>query len=228
MSSEPRNQFTFYRSYFEAIEPLPKKDRSAIILAVCEYGLYETEPKGLSPVAMACFALIRPTLDSGRRKAASGKRGGKTPKQSGSKLEANGKQSAREKEREKEKEKEIERENECKGFAAEANSFEAFFSAYPRQSYEDEAREAWAALDPDDLPAVLASLEHWRASDAWAAEGGKYIPSAAKWLGKGLWRDMPPAHALKQRELSPDEVAAIERMMAEDGPDILWSGGAES
>ena len=81
----PRNQFTFYRSYFEAIEPLPKKDRSAIILAVCEYGLYETEPKGLSPVAMACFNLIRPTLDSGRKKAANGKQGGKSSKQTASK-----------------------------------------------------------------------------------------------------------------------------------------------
>lgn len=225
MSSEPRNQFTFYRSYFEAIEPLPKKDRSAIILAVCEYGLYETEPSGLSPVAMACFNLIRPTLDSGRRKAASGKQGGKSGKQNASKPEANGKQSAREREKEKEKEIEKEKENECKGFAAEANSFEAFFSAYPRQSYEDEAREAWAALDPDDLPAVLASLERWKASDAWAAEGGKFIPCAAKWLSKGLWRDTPHAHALKQRELSPDEVAAIERMMAEEEPDLLYSGG---
>lgn len=113
--SDPRNQFTFYRSYFEAIEPLPKKDRSAIILAVCEYGLYETEPKGLSPVAMACFNLIRPTLDSGRKKAANGKQGGKSSKQSASKPEANGKQTVREKEREKEKEKEVEVEVEGEG-----------------------------------------------------------------------------------------------------------------
>lgn len=115
--SDPRNQFTFYRSYFEAIEPLPKKDRSAIILAVCEYGLYETEPKGLSPVAMACFNLIRPTLDSGRKKAANGKQGGKSSKQSASKPEANGKQTAREKEGEKEVEKEKEEEVEVEGEA---------------------------------------------------------------------------------------------------------------
>ena len=222
---EPRDQFTFYRSFWEAIEPLPKKDRAAIILALCDYALNETEPKGLSPVATVCFTLIRPVLDSARRKAANGKQGGKKSKQSASKPEANGKQSAREKEREKEKEVEIEKENECKGFAAEANSFDAFFSAYPRQSYEDEARQAWAALDPDDLPAVLASLERWKASDAWAAEGGKYIPRADKWLGKGLWRDMPPCAPAGQRELDPGEVAAIERLMAEDRPDILWSGG---
>lgn len=225
---EPRNQFTFYRSYYDAIAALPKKEQAAIILAVCDYALYEREPEKLSPVGKTCFALIRPTLDSGRRKAASGKQGGKSGKQSASKPEANCKQSAREKEREKEKEKEVEIENECKGFAAEANSFAAFFSAYPRQSYEDEAREAWAALDPDDLPAVLTSLDRWKASEAWATEGGKYIPRADKWLGKGLWRDTPPCEAPERRPLDADELAAIERLMAGDGPDILWAGRAQA
>ncbi len=82
--AEVRNQFTFYRSYFDAIQTLNKRDRSAIILAVCEYALYETEPEGLSAPATTAFELIRPTLDSGRKKAASGKQGGK----------ANGKQDA--------------------------------------------------------------------------------------------------------------------------------------
>ena len=224
---EPRNQFTFYRSYYDAIAALPKKEQAAIILAVCDYALYEREPEKLSPVGKTCFALIRPTLDSGRRKAASGKQGGKSGKQSASKSEANGKQSAREKEREKEREREIERENECKGFAAEANSFAAFFSAYPRQSYEDEARQAWAALDPDDLPAVLASLERWKGSENWAREGGRFIPSAAKWLSNGLWRDTPVAAmpADGRRPLDSDELAAIAACMAEEEPDLLYSGG---
>lgn len=82
--AEVRNQFTFYRSYFDAIQTMNKRDRSAIILAVCEYALYQTEPKGLSAAAMTAFELIRPTLDSGRKKALSGKQGGK----------ANGKQNA--------------------------------------------------------------------------------------------------------------------------------------
>lgn len=82
--AEVRNQFTFYRSYFDAIQNLNKRDRAAIILAVCEYALYETEPEGLSAPAMTAFELIRPTLDSGRKKALSGKQGGK----------ANGKQDA--------------------------------------------------------------------------------------------------------------------------------------
>ena len=89
--AEPRNQFTFYRSYFDAIQELPKEDQADIILAVCAYALYETEPKGLQPAASMAFKLIRPTLDSGRKKAESGKKGGSKPK-------ANQKQNAREKE----------------------------------------------------------------------------------------------------------------------------------
>lgn len=93
--AEPRKQFTFYRSYFDAIQELSKKDQAAIILAVCAYAIYEAEPKGLSPAASTAFRLIRPTLDAGRVKAEIGKQGGSKPK-------ANSKQSGREKEGEKE------------------------------------------------------------------------------------------------------------------------------
>lgn len=104
----PRKQFTFYRSYYDAIQELPKKDQSAIILAVCAYAIYEEEPKGLSAAASTAFKLIRPTLDAGRKKAESGKQGGSKPK-------ANGKQTAREKEVEKEIEIESEIEVEVEG-----------------------------------------------------------------------------------------------------------------
>lgn len=118
--SEIRNQFTFYRSYYEAIDELPKKDQAALILAICAYALYEKVPEGLSAAASIAFKLIRPTLDSGRKKSKSGSAGGKAnAKQNGSKTEAKLKQgeSAREKEREKEKEVEIEVEVEVEGKA---------------------------------------------------------------------------------------------------------------
>ena len=101
--AEPRKQFTFYRSYYDAIQELSKKDQSAIILAICAYAIYETEPSGLSPTASTAFKLIRPTLDAARKKSDSGKQGG-------SKVKANAKQTAREKEYEKEVEKEYEKE----------------------------------------------------------------------------------------------------------------------
>ena len=113
-----RNQFTFYRSYYDAISRLPKKEQSEIILAVCGYAIYQKEPEGLSPVAWTAFELIRPTLDSGRKKAAAGMAGGK------SKRQANAKQMPREKEVEVEVEKENEKEIEAE-VEEEASDFSA-------------------------------------------------------------------------------------------------------
>lgn len=129
-----RKQFTFYASYYEALEDLTDKEQAEALLAIIRYALYEQEPEKLSKSAKVAFRLVRPTLDTGRRKAANGAKGGKSSnsnsacdsdestekandKQNASKTEANDKQTVSEKEREKEgekeKEREIEKENEC-------------------------------------------------------------------------------------------------------------------
>ena len=119
--NEPRNQFTFYRSYYDAIQALSKRDQSALILAVCAYALYETPPKGLSIAASTAFKLIKPTLDSGRKKAENGsmkgKANGSKTEAKKSKTEANRKQG--ETESKKEKEYEIDKEYE---FEVEADA----------------------------------------------------------------------------------------------------------
>ena len=104
-----RAQFTFYRSYYDAIQALPKKDQAAVLLAICAYALDSEEPK-LSGTAKAIFTLVRPTLDTGRRKAMGGKNGSPS-KDNGKMDERCGKDSVKEKEGEKEGEIEIE--NEC-------------------------------------------------------------------------------------------------------------------
>lgn len=87
--NKPRNQFTFYRSYYDAIQELSKRDQSALILAVCAYAIYETPPKCLSNAASTAFKLIQPTLDAGRKKAENGSMKGKADeKQTESKTEA--------------------------------------------------------------------------------------------------------------------------------------------
>ena len=63
-----RDQFTFYRSYYEALKHLPKRDQTTVLMAVIGYALDETEPN-LSGVPLSVFTLIRPTLDSGRNKS---------------------------------------------------------------------------------------------------------------------------------------------------------------
>ena len=112
---DARGQFTFYRSYFEALQSLPKKDREPVLMAICSYALDGTETK-LSGIGAAIFALVKPTLDTGRKRAEIGKQGGSkreaNDKQNESKTEANGKQTASEKEKEGEREEEREKEKE--------------------------------------------------------------------------------------------------------------------
>lgn len=63
-----RNQFTFYRSYYEALKHLNRRDRAQVLMAVIAYALDETAP-ALTGVPLSVFTLIKPTLDSGRNKA---------------------------------------------------------------------------------------------------------------------------------------------------------------
>ena len=63
-----RKQFTWYRSYYDALKELPAEEFRDIVLAVCAYAL-DGEETELSGVARAIFTLIRPTLEVGRSKA---------------------------------------------------------------------------------------------------------------------------------------------------------------
>ena len=102
-----RNQFTFYRSYYEALKVLPKKEQAAVVMAICAYALDEEEPK-LEGTSHAIFMLVRPTLDAGRRKAAGGSKG--TPKKDSGKIKE---RCVKDTAKDKEKEEEVEEENEC-------------------------------------------------------------------------------------------------------------------
>lgn len=71
-----RNQFTFYRSYLDAIRRLSADEQGEILWAICVYALDEVMPENLSPIAETVFTLVKPTLDAGRKKALSGQKGG--------------------------------------------------------------------------------------------------------------------------------------------------------
>lgn len=69
---ESRKQFTFYQSYAEAVARIRKKaDRADAYDAIVNYALYGAEPDldNLSDSAAIAFGLIRPVLDTGRKKA---------------------------------------------------------------------------------------------------------------------------------------------------------------
>jgi hypothetical protein len=127
-----RKQFTWYRSYYDALKEIPAEEFRAIVLAVCAYALDGEEPE-LSGVARAIFTLIRPTLEVGRSKAENRSRTGQTsfsaeqtgnrqeqtknkPEQTQNKRKQTDnkpEQTRKEKEKEKEREKESENDSYC-------------------------------------------------------------------------------------------------------------------
>lgn len=131
-----RKQFTWYRSYYDALKDIPAEEFRDIVLAVCAYAL-DGEETELSGVARAIFTLIRPTLEVGRSKAENRSRVEQTPlsaeqtgnkpeqtknkpeqtqnkrKQTDNKPEQTRKEKEKEKEREKEREKESENDSYC-------------------------------------------------------------------------------------------------------------------
>lgn len=127
-----RKQFTWYRSYYDALKELPAEEFRDIVLAVCAYAL-DGEETELSGVARAIFTLIRPTLEVGRSKAENRSRTEQTsisaeqtgnrpeqtknkPEQTENKRKKTGnkpEQTRKEKEKEKEREKESENDSYC-------------------------------------------------------------------------------------------------------------------
>ena len=70
-----RKQFTFYESFYDAVSMISKKsDRLDLYEAIIRYGLRQEEPTGLSVNAALAFKLVRPVLDSGRKKAANARK----------------------------------------------------------------------------------------------------------------------------------------------------------
>ena len=226
---DARGQFTFYRSFWDAISCLPKKDKLPILEAVIAYALDGIEPISLTQSQTAIFLLIRPILDKSREKAANGKQGGKSSKangkQSESKPEALPKQTAREKENENEEENEIEGEGEKEkkhpALAADGKCFTSFWDAYPNKRKRNDAWEAWKTLNPDTdtVDKIMSAVAAWKHSTQWAEDGGRFIPLAVNFLSdSGYWLTPPTASptAGTPRQLDADEVAAIQRMLSEE------------
>lgn len=65
-----RGQFTFYASFFAAVERLPKSRRYEALSAIIRYGLDGELPQELGGSAAGVFSAVRPILDNGRTKAA--------------------------------------------------------------------------------------------------------------------------------------------------------------
>ena len=71
-----RGQFTFYRSFWDAVKGLPKKDRLPILEAIISYAL-DGEGNGTwfeTALQSGVFQQLKPFLDKERREAKEGRR----------------------------------------------------------------------------------------------------------------------------------------------------------
>lgn len=166
-----RNQFTFYRSYRDALRELPPKEFKAALLAICDYALDESEPD-LSGIPNSVFILIRPTLDSGRIKAANrAKRteSGAEQTENKRKTKAEQKKNKREtkseqtrKEKEGEREEEKERENDSYSPLFPLSKLDAFSPALRSTvenwlRYKSERREPYK---PQGLKSLVTEVKN--------------------------------------------------------------------
>lgn len=71
----------------------------------------------------------------------------------------------------------------------EANAFEVFWAAYPRQEGEDAARKAFAKIKDVPVEVMVAAIKEQKKSRQWSEENGKYIPAPKKWLSEGHWKN---------------------------------------
>ena len=72
-----RTQFTFYDSFYESIQALPQYKQLEAYNNLIRYALYEEKPKKLEGLLRVAFVMQKPILDTARRKAIAGAKGGK-------------------------------------------------------------------------------------------------------------------------------------------------------
>ncbi len=75
MSSEKRESFIFYESFFQAIDKMGEVDQLPIYKAIAEYALYRKQP-ALEGMGSVIWSLIQPNLDANWNRWNNGRKGG--------------------------------------------------------------------------------------------------------------------------------------------------------
>ena len=206
-----RNQFTFYRSFFEAMSELNLSQRGKAVTILCEYALMGIEPEPQKGKLKIYWNLVQPNLRTSRKRALAGQVGAAVTNQI-----CSGK-----KEIEKEIENEIEIECESNK-RQEANgthreNFKKFWNLYPVKIGKEKAWGVWQHMSPDP-ETVCQALALWMKSRQWTQEGTRFVPLAENFLKQEYFRQRPevapPCGALGQ--LGEAEMKALEKIMRED------------
>ena len=75
-SDKMTDKFTFFASYYEAIEELDDKTRLKVYDMICRYALYGEIIESENPIEKSLFTVIKPVIDAGEKKRVGGRKGG--------------------------------------------------------------------------------------------------------------------------------------------------------
>ena len=81
-SDKMADKFTFFASYYEAIEELDDKTRLKVYDMICRYALYGEIIESENPIEKSLFTIIKPFIDSSEKRRSGGRKGGLSKKQS--------------------------------------------------------------------------------------------------------------------------------------------------
>ena len=215
MAETDRSQFTFYDSFYRALKRIKKKaDRADAYDAIVSYALLGEEPdlENMPDAAAIAFEVIRPNLDASRRKAANGKKGGESKKQTESKpeanestVEANGKQ------------EQSESKNKDKNKNKNKNKHKCVYGEYQNVLLTDEEFEKLKSEFPSHWQALIDHLSGYMAST-----GKKYVDHLATMRNWGRKDNLcQPASKPTEWQLGILERMAIDSMMSTPTDDDL-------
>lgn len=107
------------------------------------------------------------------------------------------------------------------------DSFEIFWTAYPKKKAKQDALRAWSKMvkagKMPDLDVLLRALEAQKQSLAWLKDAGEFVPHAATWLNGARWSDdVAPAPTGRQESPAPQRPRSID--IPDDGKRIAPDG----
>lgn len=84
-SSEPRDYFTFFRSFYDAINLCEEKDQIKLYRAIINFAIFGKDTDFTEPLPRLAWIGIKPTLQAGWNKYKAGKAGNGTTRNQGNK-----------------------------------------------------------------------------------------------------------------------------------------------
>lgn len=173
-----RDSFVFYRSFYEAIKDLDKKEQSNLLCAICELALNGNEIE-LNGISSTIFKLIKPQINANLKRYKNGVKGGRPktenkPKENQSKTKY--------------------KPNVNDNVNVNENiyvHFDAFWKLYPRKVNKKKAKDKFFKIckDENTFNAIMCGLKKQMKSVEWQNNGGKYIPHPTTWLNGERWQD---------------------------------------